>query len=90
MHTLYAPDLPERMSPGQAAQLCELLEYLHVRIRDLLASVSVKPDAERIVLEPRQWQNLIDLQARLAAYLRELANRAKKTKACLKTCSRGL
>jgi pSer/pThr/pTyr-binding forkhead associated (FHA) protein len=72
LHTLYAPELPERLSPGQAAQLCELLEYLHIRIRDLLASVTVKPDAERVMLEPRQWQNLIDLQARLASYLRAI------------------
>jgi pSer/pThr/pTyr-binding forkhead associated (FHA) protein len=70
LHTLLPPELPERLSPGQAAQLCELLEYLHVRIRDLLASVSIKPDADRVALEQRQWQNLIDLQARLAAYLR--------------------
>jgi pSer/pThr/pTyr-binding forkhead associated (FHA) protein len=70
LHTLQAPDLPERLSPGQAAQLCELLEYLHIRIRDLLSSVKIKPDAERVTLEPRQWQNLVDLQARLASYLR--------------------
>jgi hypothetical protein len=70
LHTLQAPELPERLSPGQAAQLCELLEYLHIRIRDLLGSVSLKPDSERVVLEARQWQNLIDLQARLAVYLR--------------------
>ena len=70
LHTLLAPELPERLSPGQAAQLCELLEYLHIRIRDLLASVTIKPDDERVTLEPRQWQNLIDLQARLASYLR--------------------
>jgi pSer/pThr/pTyr-binding forkhead associated (FHA) protein len=70
LHTLQAPDLPERLSPGQAAQLCELLEYLHLRIRELLASVSIKPDAERVALEVRQWQNLVDLQARLALYLR--------------------
>jgi hypothetical protein len=70
LHTLQAPDLPERLSPGQAAQLCELLEYLHLRIRDLLASVTIKPDADRVVLEARQWQNLVDLQARLASYLR--------------------
>ena len=50
--------------------MCELLEYLHIRIRDLLASVTIKPDDERVTLEQRQWQNLIDLQARLAAYLR--------------------
>jgi pSer/pThr/pTyr-binding forkhead associated (FHA) protein len=72
LHTLVVPELPERLSPGQAAQLCELLEYLHLRIRDLLASVTVKSDAERITLEQRQWQNLIDLQARLAAYLRAI------------------
>ena len=72
LHTIVAPELPERLSPGQAAQLCELLEYLHVRIRDLLASVSIKPDEERVVLEHRQWQNLVDLQARLANYLRAI------------------
>jgi hypothetical protein len=72
LHTLVPPELPERLSPGQAAQLCELLEYLHVRIRDLLASVTIKSDAERVTLETRQWQNLIDLQARLAGYLRAI------------------
>jgi hypothetical protein len=72
LHVLAAPDLPERLSPGQAAQLCELLEYLHIRLRDLLNSVTIKPDADRVPLEPRQWQNLIDLQARLAAYLRAI------------------
>ncbi len=72
LHTLVAPELPERLSPGQAAQLCELLEYLHIRVRDLLASVTIKPDDERVTLEPRQWQNLVDLQARLALYLRAI------------------
>jgi hypothetical protein len=72
LHTLQAPELPDRLSPGQAAQLCELLEYLHIRLRELLGSVAIKPDAERVVLEVRQWQNLIDLQARLASYLRAI------------------
>ena len=70
LHTLQAPDLPERLGPGQAAQLCELLDYLHIRIRDLLNSVAIKPNAEQVMLELRQWQNLVDLQARLALYLR--------------------
>lgn len=72
LQTLIPPELPERLSPGQAAQLCELLEYLHVRIRDLLASVKIKADAERVTLEARQWQNLVDLQSRLAGYLRAI------------------
>ena len=72
LHTLEPPELPERLSPGQAAQLFELLEYLHIRIRDLLASVKIKADAERVTLEARQWQNLLDLQSRLAGYLRAI------------------
>jgi pSer/pThr/pTyr-binding forkhead associated (FHA) protein len=72
LHTLMPPELPERLSPGQAAQLCELLEYMHLRLRDLLDSVKIKADAERVTLEARQWQNLLDLQARLAGYLRSV------------------
>lgn len=70
LHTLLPPDLPERLSPGQAAQLCELLEYLHLRIRDLLASVKIQADVDQVTLDVRQWQNLIDVQSRLAGYLR--------------------
>jgi hypothetical protein len=58
------------LSPGQAAQLCELLEYLHFRIRDLLNAVKLKPENEQVTLEQRHWQNLVDLQSRLASYLR--------------------
>ena len=72
LHTLQAPDLPDRLGPGQAAQLCELLDYFHIRIRELLGSVKVKPDADRVTLEMRQWQNLVNLQARLATYLRSV------------------
>jgi len=72
LHTLLPPELPERLSPEQAAQLCELLEYLHIRIRDLLSSVKVKSDEDQVLLEVRHWQNLIDLQSRLASYLRAI------------------
>lgn len=73
LHTLVPPELPARLSPGQAAQLCEVLEYLHIRIRDLLASVRVDEKSEQAILEQRQWQNLLDLQGRLASYLRLIA-----------------
>jgi hypothetical protein len=45
-HALDPPELPQRLTPLQAAQLSELLEYLHLRIRDLLAS-SPRTDAFR-------------------------------------------
>ncbi len=70
LHTLLPPDLPERMSPGQAAQLAELIEYLHIRVRNLINTVMVDANAERVTLDSRRWQGLLDLQARLAGYLR--------------------
>lgn len=73
LHSLSPPELPGRLSPGQAAQLCEVLEYLHIRIRDLLASVKVDDQLEQVLLEQRHWQNLLDLQGRLAGYLRAIA-----------------
>jgi pSer/pThr/pTyr-binding forkhead associated (FHA) protein len=74
-NTLYAlerPELPQRLSPAQAAQLSELIEYLHIRIRDLLGSVKIKSPAERVSMDMEQWQNLLDLQSNLADYLREI------------------
>jgi hypothetical protein len=74
LHILQPPDLPEKLSPGQAAQLSELLEYLHVRFRNLVGSVKAKEHAEQISLDNRQWQNVVDLQSRLAGYLRAIGH----------------
>ncbi len=72
LHTLVPPELPGSLSPGQAAQLAELLQYTHLRVRELIRTVKVKGKSERVTLEQRQWQNLIDLQDRLAGYLRSI------------------
>jgi pSer/pThr/pTyr-binding forkhead associated (FHA) protein len=74
-NTLYAispPELPQRLSPAQAAQVSELIEYLHIRFRELLASVKIKGPADRVTLDLEQWQNLLDLQSQLADYLRQI------------------
>jgi len=72
LHTLLPPELPESLSAGQTAQVAELLLYLHLRIRGLIRSVKIPPRAEQTVLDQRQWQNLLDLQNRLADYLRQI------------------
>lgn len=75
--TLHIPDLPElpsRLSPGQAAQLTEVLEYLHLRIRNLIGSVRIAADSDRITLESRHWQALLDLHARLSELLGGIAD----------------
>lgn len=70
LHTLLPPPLPTHLSPGQAAQLTELLQYLHLRLRMLVQTVKMKGKAERVTLEQRQWQGLVEMQDRLAQYLR--------------------
>jgi hypothetical protein len=72
LHTLLPPGLPSQLSPGQAAQLCELLQYLHLRVRSLTQPVKVVEKTEDVILKQRQWQNLLDVQARLATYLRAI------------------
>jgi pSer/pThr/pTyr-binding forkhead associated (FHA) protein len=72
LHTLLPPELPTALSPGQAAQLAEVIQYLHLRMRGLLQSVKPKAKSERVTLDQRQWQNLVDLQDLLAGYLRRI------------------
>jgi pSer/pThr/pTyr-binding forkhead associated (FHA) protein len=74
LHTLQQPELPEGLRPGQAAQLSEILEYLHIRLGDLIETVhQVDESADRITLDQRHWQKLLDMQSRLSEYLREIA-----------------
>lgn len=73
LQSLEPPELPDRLSPAQAAQLAELIEYLHIRIRHLLDTVHCDDKkADHAQLDVDQWQHLLDLQSRLAEYLREI------------------
>jgi len=72
IHALEPPELPERLTPGQAAQLAEVLEFLHLRLRNLIGASQVDAKTSTGTVELRQWQALIDMQSRLAEYLREV------------------
>ena len=74
LHALRPPELPDRMSPGQAAQLVELIEYFHIRLRNLVRSTVPEDESERQSIDQREWQQLLDLQSRLAEYLRQIGN----------------
>ena len=72
LHTLEPPMLPGRMDAVQAAELSELLEYLHIRLRRLIGSVSMNEDEDLVQLTQQRWQDLIDLQSRLSEYMRKI------------------
>lgn len=68
------PKLPERMSPGQAAQLSEVIEFLHMHLRRVVSDVDVDRRKKSVELTVEQWQKILDAQARLAEYLRRISN----------------
>jgi hypothetical protein len=72
LHTLLPPELPERLTPGQAAELSELLQYLHLRLRNLIQSVEVVRRSDKVTIHERRWQDLLDIESRLARYLRSI------------------
>lgn len=68
------PKLPDRLSPGQAAQLSEMLEYFHMHMRRFIGEVEIGPRAESVNLTRQNWQQVVDLQARISEYLRKIGN----------------
>jgi predicted component of type VI protein secretion system len=74
LHTLRPPALPEGLSPGQAAEVSEIIEYVHLRLRELIESATIKNPKEPVAMDFEQWQHLLDLQALLAGYLRQIGD----------------
>ncbi len=73
-HDMEPPDLPEQLTPGQAAQLTEILDFVFFKIRRLVNSVESDEKNGAVTLDLRRWQALLDLQSRLAEYRRSIAN----------------
>ncbi len=68
------PSLPDRLSPGQAAQLCEILEYLQARLHRLIEGAKIDDSAGQVKLGMEGWQQLLDVQARLGLLVRQIAD----------------
>ena len=78
LHIPLPPDLPEQLTAGQAAQVSELLEYLHLRTRQLVQAATVDDEANQVTMSAAQWQDLLDMQAQLAEYLRVIGDPRSK------------
>ena len=74
LHLPSPPEEPEGLSPAQAAQVSEILEYLHLRSRSLVQSVKLPEDAVKVTLDLDQWQDMLDLHSLLAEYLRKIGD----------------
>ena len=74
LHIPSPPDLPDQLSPGQTAQVSEILEYLHLRTRLLVQSAGIDEEAGKATIPLANWQELLDLQSQLAEYLRKIGD----------------
>ncbi len=74
LHIPLPPDLPTQLSPGQSAQISELLEYFHLRARQLVQSGMVDDQENEVKISLAQWQDLLDMQSQLAEYLRAIGD----------------
>ena len=63
------PKLPERLSPGQAAQLSEVIEYLHLHLRYVINDAEITQRGQAVQLPQKKWQQILELQSRLAEYI---------------------
>ena len=74
LHIPLPPDLPTQLSPGQSAQVSELLEYFHLRARQLVQAGMVDDQTNEVKISLSQWQDLLDMQSQLAEYLRAIGD----------------
>ncbi len=63
-------DVPKGLSPGQAAELRELLDHLHSRIRQVMES-GVDQES-KVVIDLRAWQNLLMIQGDISEWIRAI------------------
>ncbi len=66
------PCLPKGMSPGQAAELRELLDHLHEGMRVVFDSAMVDEQAGKVVMDFRCWHSLIRTQDEVAQLIRAI------------------
>ncbi len=62
------------MSPSQAAQLAELLEYLHARIGEVVDAVKINEKRPTINVDLATWQLMLQLYSRLAELIRGISD----------------
>jgi hypothetical protein len=68
------PELPSKLSPSQAAQICEVLDYVHQRLQKLVESAEIEDGSAEIRLSHSAWQRLLDVQSQLGKMIRQVSD----------------
>jgi hypothetical protein len=65
--------LPKQLTPGQVLQLTELLEFFHLRLRQMIANAELGEQGQKATFNFENWQLLLDLQSHIAEYLQKIS-----------------
>lgn len=68
------PRLPQRLSPAQAAQISEAIDFLHRALSDALEPVHIPSKAREAVIPLASWHRIQAVQAFLAEYSRSISS----------------
>ena len=68
------PSIPDNLTPGQQAQLCEILDFLQHRLCKLVDTAKIDESSQSVTLKLSAWQRLLGVQARLGEMHRKITN----------------
>lgn len=66
------PNLPRGMSPGQAAELREVLDHIHCGLRGLIENGVVADKERRVEIDQRAWAKLLLVQSDISEWIRAI------------------
>ncbi|MEM6471387.1 MAG: FHA domain-containing protein [Planctomycetota bacterium] len=67
------PPVPDNLSPGQRAQLCEILDFLQQRLGKLIETAKIDENSQAVTLKLSSWQRLLGMQAKLSEMHRSVS-----------------
>ncbi len=68
------PRIPEKLSPSQAAQLSELLEFFHGQFGTIVESVKIPDQATSVQVDAVRWQLMLQAYSRLSELIRSVGD----------------
>ncbi len=68
------PSIPDNLSPGQKAQLCEILDFMQTRLCKIVETAKIDESSGQVILKLQAWQRLLGAQARLSEMHRQIAD----------------
>ena len=68
----FCPELPRGMSPGQAAELRELLDHVHAGLRNIIECGVVDEGQGTVTISQDLWNQLLQVQSDVAVWIRSI------------------